>query len=58
MESNEFILLTKKCSTMNTRKLIFGLLAIVMLVAASASSYIIDGQDTGVKRKHTMQKKK
>ena len=41
---------------MNTRKLIFGLLAIAMLVAASASGYIVDGQETGVKRANVTKK--
>ena len=42
---------------MNTKKLIFGFLAVAMLLASTAAAYAVDGQDTGVKRKHTIQKK-
>ncbi len=43
---------------MNTKKVIFGFLAVAMLLASTVAAYAVDGQDTGVKRKHTMQEKK
>lgn len=42
---------------MNTRKLIFGLLAVIMLVAASASTYIVDSQETGVRKSKITEKR-
>ena len=36
---------------MNTKKLIFGILACLTLMAASAGPYSVDNQDTGVKGK-------
>jgi len=45
---NSFI--NQKFSTMNTRKLIFGLFAVAMLVAASASTAVADDHQTGIKK--------
>lgn len=38
---------------MNTRKVIFGILAVVMLATTAVSTITIDDQDNGVRKKHT-----
>ncbi|KPM33322.1 Hypothetical protein I595_225 [Croceitalea dokdonensis DOKDO 023] len=41
---------------MNTKRLIFGILAVVMLVATSVSTITIDSEDNGVRKGHTIRK--
>ena len=54
---NSFI--NQKFSTMNTKRVIFGILAVVMLATTAVSTITIDDQDTGVdKRKIRVPKSK
>lgn len=43
---------------MNTKKVIFGILAVVLLVATSVSTVTLDDQDTGVKKSKIIINKK
>lgn len=43
-------LLTQNFSTMNTKRLIFGLLAVVMLATTAVSTITLDDQDNGVRK--------
>ncbi len=42
---------------MNTKRLIFGILAVVMLTTTAVSTITIDDQDTGIKKSEVIMKK-
>ncbi|GMN05309.1 hypothetical protein MTsPCn5_06970 [Croceitalea sp. MTPC5] len=43
---------------MNTKRMIFGILAVVMLATTAVSTITIDDQDTGIKKSEVVMKKR